>query len=76
MEPSFAWNLSSDEASNIDLYGTRDRAVMSTERLVRTGFKPGYDMKAAIADYLKWWDAAYLPADSTGDVRAEALHCG
>lgn len=76
LEPSFAWNMSSAEASNIDLYGTRDRAVMSTERLARTGFKPSYDMKVAIADYLNWWEAADLQADSTDNVRAEAFHCG
>ena len=71
-EPSFAWSLSSGEASNIDLYGTHDRAVMSMERLARTGFKPGYDLKAATADYLKWWETADSHANSTDGVRPGA----
>lgn len=68
--PSFAWELGSVDTGNIDLYGTRDRAAMSTQRLAETDFDPRYGLKAAVADYLEWWDAAGLSADGLGSCLA------
>jgi UDP-glucuronate 4-epimerase len=60
-QASFAWELSPDGTGNIALYGTHDRAPMSTQRLAQAGFKPQYNMKSALSDYLQWWDMAGVP---------------
>ncbi len=55
IDSSFKWSLALTGTGNIDLYGNRDRAVMATDRIASTGFRPHYSLEAALPDYLAWW---------------------